>query len=170
MPVFVGQLSHFEQRAWLTTVQVQGFFQLLACAVALAEAHRGHPKVLEHPRAFRIEGIGAGLLEINGCLVITLLREQEAAVIVQQPRIGRPDGQGFVEILIGQFRLGLGLEYQGQCRVDVGILAVQRQGLFQWHLGLFAHALLQVPQPQLHIGNSRRVTAFTGLQRAFMSR
>ncbi|MDT4850142.1 hypothetical protein FQZ97_842830 [compost metagenome] len=97
--------------------------------------------------------------------LVTLLLEQEAAIVVQQPGIVAALGNGLEKVLVGQLRLHLDLEHQGQGGMRVGAGRVQFQGFFQRHLGTLAGTLLQVANAQLDIGITRLITPLTGSHR-----
>ncbi|MNO89360.1 hypothetical protein D3C76_808390 [compost metagenome] len=170
MPVFVRQLSHFQQCTWLLAVQAQGFFQLLPGQIALTEHRCGHAQVLEHPRTLRIQGIGSGLFKALVGFVVTLLLEQETAVVIEDSCIAGTGSQRLAKMLVGKFRFHLGLEHQPQRRVGIRVGAIQLQCFLQRNLGALGHALLQIPDTELHIGLTRFITALAGLHRVVITR
>ncbi|MNN89357.1 hypothetical protein D3C81_2071670 [compost metagenome] len=72
-------------------------------------------------------------------------------------------------MLLGQLRLHLGLEHQGQGRMGTGTRAVQLQRLLQRHLGLGGTAFLQIADAQLDIGVTGLIAPRAALHRILIA-
>jgi len=170
MPVFVRQLSHFQQCLGLIGLQPQCLVKQLHRQRLVAHGPGGQAQVLEHPRALRIQGIVGGFLKGFVSFLIPLLLVQETAVVVEGAGIFRAAGQRFLEILLGQLGLKLGLEHQPQGAVGLGVGAVDFQRLLERHLGLFGLAGLQVADTQLDQSLARFFASLAGFHRVDFTR
>src|SRR5690606_38711316 len=83
----VGQLRHGQQGQRAIGVQAQGALEVLHGLFLALERLGGQPVVFEHPRAFAVEAVLAGLAVTLIGLFVTLLLVEEGAVVDEDARI-----------------------------------------------------------------------------------
>src|SRR5690606_7026216 len=92
--------------------------------LTLAQLQGSHTHVLKHARAFTVQIVFGSLGEPLHGFGVTLLLEQKAAIVVQDPRIVAT-GERLAVVLVGKLVFHLGLEHQRQRRVCIGTGGVQ---------------------------------------------